>query len=55
MEIEVYKKAPTSTEQLKEVLVNAWNELNSITIRRRVRSMPKRMNAVLSARGPTKY
>ncbi|DBA01873.1 TPA: hypothetical protein N0F65_006021, partial [Lagenidium giganteum] len=51
MEVEVCKSAPTSTEQLKQVLVDAWNNLSVHTIQNLVRSMPKRMRGALRADG----
>ena len=48
---------PTSLENLKEVTVNVWvNEITRDYCKKLARSMPKRISAVLRAKGqPSKY
>ena len=48
---------PTSLENLKEVTINVWvNEITRDNCKKHARSMPKRISAVLRAKGqPSKY
>ncbi|GFT51040.1 transposable element Tcb1 transposase [Trichonephila clavipes] len=56
LERAVQKHQITSKEQLKSVLQEEWRNIAHETTRHLVESMPRRLEAVISAKGyPTKY
>lgn len=57
MGVEVMKHKPTSLAKLRESIIRVWHhELSKEYIQSLIRSMPRRCQAVIKARGgPTKY
>lgn len=53
----IAQKKPTSKRELKEMLINVWNQdLDEQYIKNLIKSMPNRCAAVIKARGgATKY
>jgi hypothetical protein len=56
MKVKVAEKRPRNISELKQVLVTVWNEITPEITRNLVHSMPRRIEAVLRAKGGnTKY
>ena len=57
MDVELMKPKPTSLAKLRESVIRAWHhELSKEHIQSLIRSLPRRCQAVIKARGrPTKY
>ena len=52
----VKKKTPKTIAQLKRVVQQEWNNIPKETLETLIRSMPKRIKAVIQAKGgTTKY
>ena len=52
----MYPKPPESVDELWERVQDEWNKIPVETVQNLIDSMPKRINAVLKARGGyTKY